>query len=36
MFTPSAHLYDTLYLSRGKNYAAEAGIKKSLRWWGMI
>ena len=24
MFTPSAHLYDTIYLSRGKNYAAEA------------
>jgi predicted TPR repeat methyltransferase len=24
MFTPSAHLYDTIYLNRGKNYAAEA------------
>ena len=24
MFTPSVHLYDTIYLSRGKNYAAEA------------
>lgn len=24
MFTPSAHLYDTIYLSRGKNYAGEA------------
>ena len=24
MFTPSVHLYDTIYLSRGKNYATEA------------
>lgn len=24
MFTPSAHLYDTIYLGRGKNYAGEA------------
>jgi SAM-dependent methyltransferase len=39
MFTPSAHLYDTIYLSRGKNYAAEAGsihqlIQHNLRSGG--
>ena len=30
MFTASAHFYDTLYLSRGKNYAAEANAIHQL------
>lgn len=33
MFTPSAHLYDTIYLSRGKDYAAEAGsVHQSIQY----
>jgi ubiquinone/menaquinone biosynthesis C-methylase UbiE len=30
MFTPSAHLYDKIYLSRGKNYAAEADSVRQI------
>jgi len=41
MFTPSAHLYDTIYLNRGKNYSGEAEsvhqlIQYNLRSGGNI